>query len=272
MKPVKCKCVFFSPTGTTKTIVNEIAAGIGIQEKEVIDFTMLPVRNQNQLQFKNNELAIIGVPVYSGRIPLLIEDFIQRLKADETPAVVVVLYGNREYDDALLELKDLCNTGGFKIIAGGAFIGEHSMSTAENPIAPNRPDENDLTKAREFGSKIKEKLNNVKNSKDIINLTVPGNSNYIKRSWMPKIAPKTDKKACTVCKKCASVCPTEAIILSGAKIKTDKNKCILCNACIKTCPGNAREIKNILFKKGIKKIYLACQNRKEPEMYLTKKI
>ena len=268
MKINKCKCVFFSPTGTTKKVVNEIANGIGIKEKESIDFTKLAVRNQKQIPFENNELAIIGVPVYSGRIPILAEKFIQDLKAEKTLSVVVVVYGNREYEDALIELKNICEKVGFRILVGGAFIGEHTMSSEKKPIAYGRPDEEDLRIAYNFGKKIEEKLELIENSNKSCSLSVPGNSKYKKRQWMPKTAPKTNKKLCTLCTKCIAVCPTGAITKDGSIIKTDKTKCIACYACIKTCPVEAREINNILFKLVNKKLYHTCKERKEPEMYL----
>ena len=52
----------------------------------------------------NNVLSIIGVPVYGGRVPVEAISRLQRLKANNTPAVIVVVYGNRDYNDAILEL------------------------------------------------------------------------------------------------------------------------------------------------------------------------
>jgi ferredoxin len=264
----KCKCVFFSPTGTTKKIVNEIANGIGIEEKETIDFTKLAQHNQHKILFDNNELAIIGVPVYFGRIPIIAEKFIQDLKVEKTLSVIVVVYGNREYEDALIELKNFCEKIGFRTLAGGVFIGEHSMSSEKTPIAQGRPDEKDLKIANNFGKKLKEKIELIENSNSISSLSIPGSSKYKKRQRMPKAAPTTNKKLCTLCTKCIAVCPTGAITKDDSIIKTDKSKCIACYACIKTCPVEAREMKNQLFKIVNKKLYRTCKERKEPELYI----
>lgn len=43
-------------------------------------------------------------------------------------AIPIVLFGNRNYDDALIELRNLLEEDGFNTIAAGAFVGEHAFS------------------------------------------------------------------------------------------------------------------------------------------------
>ena len=78
-------------------------------------------------------MTILSAPVYAGRLPIEAVRRLRRIKAGEAPAVVVVVYGNRAYEDALLELQDLAGEQGFRPIAAGAFIGEHSYSTTGSP-------------------------------------------------------------------------------------------------------------------------------------------
>ena len=80
------------------------------------------------------ELVVIGAPVYGGRIPIDAKFRLQRINANNTPAVIVVMYGNRKYEDALLELNDIVVETGFKPVAGGAFIGKHSFENDSIPI------------------------------------------------------------------------------------------------------------------------------------------
>ena len=134
MKIPSLKLVYFSPTGTTKTVVQEIARGIDHGTVEELDITRPDARKQ-PLQTSENEVLILGVPVYMGRVPALITEWLHAIQAHNTPAVGVVVYGNRAYDDALLELNDILAQRGCKPIAGAAFIGEHSFSTAETPTA-----------------------------------------------------------------------------------------------------------------------------------------
>ena len=60
--------------------------------------------------------------------------------ASQTPAVLVVVYGNRAYDDALLELSDIATGAGFVPLAAGAFVGEQVRGRASH-AAPRSGDD-----------------------------------------------------------------------------------------------------------------------------------
>jgi ferredoxin len=214
-----------------------------------------------------DELTILGAPVYSGRLPIEAVQRLRRLKARETPAVVAVVYGNREYEDALLELKNLAGEQGFRPIAAGAFIGEHSYSTNDKPIAVGRPDAADLNQAREFGERVFHKLTNVQELDRMPALEVPGNFPYKERMERPLEAPTTRETLCTLCGTCASVCPTAAVVVENAVI-TEPERCILCQACVKNCPTGARVMEVERIKKVADWLRTNYARRKEPEMFL----
>ena len=206
--------------------------------------------------------------MYRGRVPIDAVSRLQRLKAHNTPAVVVVVYGNRAYEDALLELRDLASEVGFKPIAGGVFIGEHSYSTEETPIASGRPDKKDLKKAVEFGKEIQEKMGEVGTPEDLPRLQIPGNYPYRERSKRSEaISPITKEEQCIKCGKCVEVCPTAAIIIDTLVI-TEQDACIRCCACVKNCPTNARVMEHPQVKNAAKRLSTNCSERKEPETYM----
>ena len=126
------KLVYFSPTGTTKAVLQGIAKGINPGNMELIDITR-PDARKKPLVTSENELLVVGVPVYMGRVPALLIEWLNAIQAHNTPTVCVVVYGNRVYDDALLELKNIVMKCGGIPIAGGAYIGEHSFSNSETP-------------------------------------------------------------------------------------------------------------------------------------------
>ena len=129
-----------------------IAQGINIDNVEHINLTLQEGANINVSSF-SDELVLLGAPVYGGRLPIEAIIRLKQLKASKTLAVPIVVYGNREFEDALLELKNLAIELGFYPIAGGAFIGEHSFATKDLPIANGRPDSLDVQQAMEFGAR-----------------------------------------------------------------------------------------------------------------------
>ncbi len=145
------KLIYFSPTGTTQTVLESIAQGIAVEDVEHINLT-LPEGAQQTIPPFLDELVIVGAPVYGGRLPVDAIERLKQLKGSNTPAVLIVLYGNLEFEDTLMELKNLALELGFNPIAAGAFIGEHSFATEDVPIANGRPDSLDGQKAIEFGT------------------------------------------------------------------------------------------------------------------------
>ncbi len=264
MSCLKLKLICFSPTRTTRKIMDSIADGIGAKEVQVIDVTRTE-EVPDCYGCDDNDLVIIGAPVYAGRLPKTAVERFSRLESAGVPAVLVVTYGNRDYEDALLELKDLAETAGLKPIAGASFIGEHSYSTVKTPIAVSRPDMQDLEKARKFGKAVAGKLDNgcLEECSDI---EVPGNRPYKELMDRPPAAPVSND-SCELCGSCERVCPTDAIRV-GAMVETDATRCLLCCACVKVCAFDARimEVPRILeISRWLAENYSV---RKEPEVYL----
>lgn len=266
MKPENISLIYFSPTSTTGIVLEEIARGLGYDSPDVIDITRPEIRNQPAPKFDNN-LVLIGAPVYAGRIAKDAVDYFNTLTGAGSLAVLVVLYGNREFEDAMLELKNLASERGFVPFAAGAFIGEHSFSDNEFLIAKNRPDEDDLEKAFLFGKKIADLLNTIETPKDVIPVEVPGNFPY--RDGMANGAfsfiSVTDD--CDDCGLCVSACPKNAVDESN-RYSTIDPECIFCCACIKACPQQARVLKDGPIKEKAKWLSETYAQRKEPQTYL----
>jgi len=260
------RLVYFSPTKTTQKILEGIAQGTEVGKVEHLDLTP-PEAKTLGLDEMQDELVLLGVPVYGGRVPLEAVPKLQRLKANRIPAVIIVVYGNREFEDALLELKDLAQESGFVPVAGGAFIGEHSFANDTTPIANGRPDSEDLIKAREFGLQIRGKMKDIDSIDEVSQLEVPGNSPYKKRRKPAEISPSTQEDPCTLCETCASLCPVAAITVEET-VETDKLACILCCACVKNCPTGARVVEEPMIKQMAEWLSTNCQARKEPEIFV----
>jgi ferredoxin len=260
------KLAYFSPTQTTRKIIEGIAQGVQINAVEHVDLTP-PDAKTRKLVEMHDDLAIIGSPVYAGRLPNDMISRFRRLKGNDTPAVIVVIYGNRAYEDALLELRDLVVEAGFKPIAAGAFIGEHSYSTSSTPVAVGRPDVEDLIKAKEFGTMIYGKIRTIGALDELSQLKVPGNFPYKEGSALTNISPVTQETICAKCEKCASVCPTAAVTVNSTVV-TDRSLCIRCCACVKSCSTGARVMEDPRIRQLAEQLSMNCNKRKEPETFL----
>lgn len=265
--------VYFSPTGTTKKIVEGIGQSLvkNLPEDSVlhkIDFTLKKIRDE-EVSFDEEDLVILGVPVYAGRVPNVLLNYLNSIKGNGAKAVCVVVYGNRNYDDALIELRDIMKEDGFHVIAAGAFVGEHSFSKI---LAMGRPDEKDMELVHQFAKEISEKIS--KDHSDGI-LPVKGYEPY-RKYYMPrdkegnpvdirKVTPKTNAE-CNQCMLCAEVCPMGSIDHDDPAKLT--GICIKCGACIKKCPVKAKYYDDTDYLRHQYELEEEFADRKEPELFL----
>ena len=215
----------FSPTGGTKKVADAIAAGFNMPVVEM-DLT----KADASVTLGENDALMAVLPVYAGRVPQISLERLSALKGSGQKAVAVVVYGNREFDDALLETKNTLEAGGFQVIAAAAFIAEHSIVRS---IASGRPDAEDKALCRQFAVDVMAKLN------DPIPVNVPGNDPYVelKPSAFHPVADET----CVKCGICAEQCPVGAIPLDNPS-KTLGDVCINCMRCIQVCPVRSRAL------------------------------
>jgi len=270
---VKINMMYFSATDTTKKIVsgivNKISENIGKEiTVNIIDFTLPGVRKE-PVSFLTEDVVIIGVPVYAGRVPNILLKYLNSITGNGALAIPVVVYGNRNFDDALIELKDILELNGFKVIAGGAFIGEHSFSKV---LAKDRPDAKDMAIVNDFANQIYRKIT----TQDIIKgITVKGNTPY-RKYYMPKnrdgipvdirkVTPKTNSN-CTDCKICVDLCPMGSIDYED--VSKFNGICIKCGACTKKCPTQARYYDDDDYLRHKQELEIDFESRREPELFI----
>ncbi len=252
--------LYFSPTGNVRRVVTAIAEGLG---GGFADHDLTPFEARwSKRSFKKDECVVIGMPVYGGRIPDNFMEFFRGLTADRSPAVFVVSYGNRDYEDALAELRDRCEERGFVGIAAGAFIGQHACA---GEIARGRPDVIDMRAALEFGARVRRKLQALSDVEARDELPIKGNKPYT-RGIAYHIAPTTDS-ACDRCGHCARVCPMAAIDPSNTA-EVDRMRCIACFRCIQECPRQAKRMDDKKFLDAMAMLPAQCATRKETELFL----
>ena len=270
----KVWAVYFSATGTTKKVVEEIANVIADKlgaARETFDFT-LPQAREGAPGFKQGDLVVFGTPVYAGRVPNVLLKYLETIRGNGAAAVPVVLYGNRDYDDALIELRDILEKDGFHAIAAATFIGEHSFSYI---LAKERPDDADLHKAGTFAADVAKKSSSIDDF-TAASIEVKGTPDPYRGYYQPrdrkgepvdirKVKPLTND-SCNDCKICADICPMGSI--SREDVKEYTGICIKCGACIKKCPLQAKYYEDAGYLYHQHELEEGLTRRAEPEWFL----
>lgn len=260
MKTNELKLVYFSPTGTTRRVVMETARHIGLKSVS-FDFSVYKTKKPT-LKFNETDFALFAAPVYGGRVPALFAEYLENITGRNTPAALIVTYGCRDYEDAILEMKTVVESHGFKVIGAAAFPTEHSIVRT---IGARRPNKEDMKVIADFGVELNRRIKK-EASFDQIDIHVPGNTPYRKYS-SSSFTPKTDASRCTECGSCARVCPAGAISLKDPK-KTDSKKCISCMKCIRICKQYARSVSPLKMRIAEGKLKKVCQNDRQADIFL----
>lgn len=202
---------------------------------------------------------MVAVPSFGGRVPAIAAARLEKIRANGAKAILIVVYGNRAYDDTLLELKTMLRNFGFCCVASVAAVEEHSIM---HRYAQGRPGHKDLEELAQFAKQIRQRIEEGRIPDD---LALPGSSSYREYHGVP-IKPVT-KKSCTNCGLCAKKCPVQAISLTNPS-KTDHKKCISCMRCISICPTHSRSINKILVAIAASKMKKSCSEPKKNELFL----
>ena len=256
MTVTKVSGIYFSPTGITKSVVRYMLAEFDAQQEE-IDLT--PYENRdNAYSFDENELVIIGMPVYGGRVPITAEDRIKLLRGNNTPAVLAATYGNIHYSNAVFELQSIAASIGFITIGAAIVVSEHNVVSG---IGTGRPDAQDFSAVSSFIEQIKTKLSHSDHFESIV---IKGEMPKTPRID-PPIWPHGNRQ-CNNCGICNKLCPVQAI---DDPRKKAGNVCIHCMRCIKYCPQKARTYGQLV--KVCAKLLLSFNSRgeeKRPEFFI----
>ncbi len=254
------RTVFFSPTHSSRKIAGMLAdalsAALG-KPQESWNLT-LPLEREKSLDCGSGDVLLFAFPVYGGRVPQVLEASLSRLRGNGATAVIAAVYGNRDYDDALLEAADLLTRQGCTVVAAGAFIAEHSLAPS---VGAGRPDAEDTRVLADFAERAAAKIA----AGNPAPVSVKGKRPYKERGPAADVRPKTTD-ACSRCMICVEGCPMGVISEDDPAVVTAG--CIRCRACVKFCPEGAKYFDDAGTAKIREMLESKCLARREPELFL----
>lgn len=247
----------FSPTGGTAKVVDALVSSWG-KATQTVDLTDIRTEFQ-KIACDSTDTIVIAVPSYGGRVPSLAAERIASIHGNNARAVLVCVYGNRAYEDTLVELDDIAKKAGFVVTAAVAAIAEHSVI---RQFASNRPDSDDKDTLAGYSQKILEKI---LSDGGCGTVSIPGNRPY-KNAGGVGMVPETGS-SCTQCGLCAEKCPAGAIDKDNVK-SIDNAKCISCMRCVTICPQRAKAVNELTLTAATAMLQKSCSDRKQCELYL----
>ena len=250
-----CKIVF-SPTGGTKKVADCVASGL---EGDAITLDLCDAAfDPAAAALAQGDVAVIAVPSFGGRVPAVAAERLIKVRGNGARAVLVCVYGNRAYEDTLVELEDLAQQAGFEVVAAIAAVAEHSIA---RQFATGRPDAQDAAQLAGFAEQIQRKLS----AADCSTPAIPGNRPY-KNAGGAAMVPKAtqDRVACGAC---AAGCPVQAISEHDPK-SVDKQACISCMRCVAVCSRGARTVSSVMLGAASLMLKKACSERKACELFI----
>ena len=269
--------VFFSPTKNTQKILAQIAGGMNypLATQPYIDIT-------TRLQRKNinkkitGDIILFGVPVYIGKIPSMVLPVIAALEGNGRWMIPVAISGHVTHGECLENMIWLFRRQGFRILAAAKFIGKHSFTTSNFVLGENRPNNEDMHGAREFGKKLVEKFR--ESPTEIILQGVPPSEetkeNIPERKAQTLVeSPVHDPEKCVRCRVCYANCPVDAIDFDSFADEqnpfvVDQDLCFRCFGCVYVCPFNALSIQLTMTTEQRDEFLQYGKENQHPEVFL----
>lgn len=228
--------IYFSATGNTKHVVNEIA----YSGEKIIEVDKQ--KDIKKVFIKNNDRLGILAPSHAGGLPANLKSFLEDLKInfDKHPYTFYLGtcggstgYSSRQVRDIFIK-KGFELDASFDIRMPDAFVLLTDVNNKEKIAQINEASDYEI-------SLIKKRIDNGVYGNFLDSKVAKFVGNVVQSAYGKF---KTTKKfevsdACISCRICANDCPVDAIKIIDGKPVWVEDTCLLCLRCYHACPTNA---------------------------------
>ncbi len=247
--------IIFSPTGGTQKAADAITRDWG--SVTTVDLSD-PNADLEKFSVAAGDAVLIAMPSFGGLAPQIALERLRKIRGNGAGCALAVVYGNRAYEDTLVQMANAAQKSGFRVVAAVSAVAEHSIVRR---YGAGRPNDDDVDRLADFGTQILRKILNGDTSEP----RLPG-KNPRKKGGGTLPTPRVNA-SCTACGLCAKRCPVSAIDPRNLR-KTDRKKCICCMRCVAMCPRRARSINGLFMFLAAMALKKACSVPKENELFI----
>ena len=116
--------IIFSPTGGTEKVARILTSR---WELDTVTIDLSDAKADfSQYIIEKEDRVLIAMPSFGGRAPAVAMERLKRIAGNGAGCTLVCVYGNRAYEDTLVEMEDAAKECGFRVIAAVAAVAEHS--------------------------------------------------------------------------------------------------------------------------------------------------
>jgi len=231
---------YFTGTGNSLKVAKDLA--IQLKDTELIQIS----KNNLEAKTKADKIGIV-FPVYFSGLPLMVKDFLEKLKIDKKTYVFAIPTCGRSPGRAIkqiqdiLKLKEIELSSAFTVIMPGNYQIMYSPASLEKQKQIFTEEQTNIVA-------IAESINKGK----IVKLNAKGILDAVIYSFFKPY--KQDKNfrvdtKCNGCSTCSKVCPADNIKIVDKK-PVWQNKCEQCMACMQWCPQQSIQYKKNTINRG----------------------